>query len=76
MKLSISVPEDDVAFLDRYAARQGIRSRSAAVQKAIQLLQASELGSAYEDAWSDWATNGDGEAWDATSGDGVTDATR
>ena len=32
MKLSVSLPDEDVEFLDRYAAEHGIGSRSAAVQ--------------------------------------------
>ena len=70
MKLSVSLPDDDVEFLDRYASTQGIGSRSAAVQKAVRLLRATELGPAYEHAWADWAGD-DGDAWDAATGDGL-----
>jgi Arc/MetJ-type ribon-helix-helix transcriptional regulator len=72
MKLSVSLPEDDVAFLDRYAESQGMTSRSAAVHRAVRLLRASELGAAYEDAWSEWAGNEDRELWDVTSADGLS----
>ena len=72
MKLSVSLPDDDVEFLDRYASTQGIESRSAVVHKAVRLLRASELGPAYEDAWSDWADSDDGELWDAAAGDGIS----
>ena len=50
MKLSVSLPDEDVEFLDRYAKSQRIGSRSAAVHKAVRLLRASQLGAAYEDA--------------------------
>jgi Arc/MetJ-type ribon-helix-helix transcriptional regulator len=71
MKLSVSLPDDDVEFLDRYASARGIESRSAAVHRAVRLLRSSELGAAYEDAWAEW--QGDDEnLWDATVGDGVT----
>jgi Arc/MetJ-type ribon-helix-helix transcriptional regulator len=70
VKLSVSLPDEDVEFLDSYAANQGIGSRSAAVQKAVRLLRASELGPAYEDAWTDWADSDDSELWDAAVGDG------
>ena len=40
MKLSVSLPEDDVEFLDAYARAQGITSRSAVVHKAVRLLKA------------------------------------
>lgn len=70
MKVSVSLPDEDVEFLDRYAANRGIESRSAAVHKAVRLLRASELGPAYEDAWSDWAASEDAALWESTSSDG------
>jgi Arc/MetJ-type ribon-helix-helix transcriptional regulator len=76
MKLSVSLPEDDVEFLDTYAAAQGIESRSAAVQKAIQLLRASELGALYEAAWNEWTDSDEASGWDATAADGLADAAR
>ena len=72
MKVSISLPEEDVEFLDEYATNQGIGSRSAAVHKAVRLLRASELGPAYEGAWDDWATSDDRVLWEAATGDGLS----
>jgi hypothetical protein len=43
----------------------------AALHKAVRLLQASELGPAYEDAWADWTETGDGAIWETVVGDGV-----
>ncbi len=71
MKLSVSLPDDDVEYLDTYAQAQGLESRSAALRKAVRLLRASELGAAYEDAWAEWAESGDGELWDAVTADGL-----
>lgn len=71
MKVSVSLPEADVNYLDAYARTQGLESRSAAVQKAVRLLRASELGAAYEDAWTDWADSEDAELWDAATADGL-----
>lgn len=71
MKLSVSLPDDDVEFLDTYARSRGVDSRSAVVQRAVRLLRASELGDAYEDAWAEWATGADGEAWDVATPDGL-----
>jgi antitoxin MazE9 len=76
MKLSVSLPDEDVAFLDDYADRAGLASRSAAVHTAIRALQASAMGESYEDAWSDWESGSDAELWDAVSNDGFGDATR
>ena len=75
MKVSVSLPDDDVEFLDTYAEREGFASRSAVVHKAVRMLRASELGSAYEDAWAEWATSDDGAVWDTTTADGLADAT-
>lgn len=72
----MSLPDDDVEFLDDYAETQGMASRSAAVQKAIRLLRASELGAAYEDAWADWADGDDADLWNGTVADGMADAPR
>ncbi len=71
MKLSISLPDGDVEFLDEYAVEHGMPSRSAAVQRAIRLLRASGLSAAYEDAWDDWAHDDDRQLWEATSADGL-----
>jgi Arc/MetJ-type ribon-helix-helix transcriptional regulator len=76
MKLSVSLPDEDVDFLDAYAKSKGIESRSAVVHKAVRLLRASELGAAYEDAWQEWLESGEAEDWDAVVGDGLTDAPR
>ena len=71
MKLSVSLPEEDVEFLDAYASEQGFASRSAVLQKAVRLLRGAELGAAYEDAFAEWEDAGDAEAWDSTAGDGL-----
>ena len=71
--MSISLPNDDVEYLDSYARTQGLASRSAVLHKAVRLLRASELGSAYEDAWAEWASSGDSEAWETAVGDGIAD---
>ena len=70
MKVSVSLPDDDIEFLDAYATRFGIQSRSAALHKAVCLLRTSELGGAYEDAWATWAISDDSTMWDSTIGDG------
>ncbi|MFV0258811.1 MAG: ribbon-helix-helix domain-containing protein [Acidimicrobiales bacterium] len=68
MKVSVSLPDEDVAYLDAYARDRGLQSRSAALHRAVRLLRASELGAAYEDAWAEWATSDDAELWDADLG--------
>ena len=77
MKLSVSLPEEDVEFLDTYARSEGVESRSAVLHHAVRLLRATELSGEYEGAWLEWETSGHDTEWDATSSDGVpADASR
>ncbi len=69
--MSVSLPEDDVEFLDSYARDQGIQSRSAALHKAVELLRAAQLADAYEEAWGSWASSDEAGAWEATVADGL-----
>lgn len=71
MKLSVSLPDADVAFLDTYAERKGNLSRSAVLQKAIRLLRTADLVKDYEDAFKEWEESGEAALWDATVGDGI-----
>jgi hypothetical protein len=72
----VSSPDDDVAALDEYARRQGLESRSAAVQHAIRMLRHPDLEQNYAEAWQEWAHAGGEAGWGATAGDGLTDAAR
>jgi Arc/MetJ-type ribon-helix-helix transcriptional regulator len=71
MKVSVSLPQEDVAFLDAYAQSQGIDSRSAVVHKAVRMLRASELSEAYEGAFTSWGDEGDAAIWDVAVADGL-----
>lgn len=62
----MSLPDEDVEFLDRYVANQGLDSRSAAVQQAIRLLRASGPGAATEQSRSE-SQAADDEVWDAAA---------
>ncbi|MFI7585602.1 ribbon-helix-helix domain-containing protein [Spongisporangium articulatum] len=74
MKLSVSLPADTVGFLDEYARRHGVDSRSAVVQRAVDLLRAEQLAEAYESSWAEWQAEGDDAAWDAVVADGLETA--
>lgn len=76
MKLSVSLPEEDVALLDEFARAAGLRSRSAALHRAVAMLRLPQLERDYEAAWDEWEASGEHEAWDMTSADGLTDAAR
>ena len=71
MKVSVSLPGEDVQFLDEYAKEQGLDSRSAALHRAVRLLRTAELGGTYEAAWEEWAAEDDSALWESTSGDGL-----
>lgn len=73
MKVSVSLPGDDVAFLDEYAKERVLESRSAAVHQAVRMLRVAELGAEYEAAWDEWAASEDAALWDSTSADGLSD---
>jgi Arc/MetJ-type ribon-helix-helix transcriptional regulator len=76
MKLSVSLPDDDVAVLDAYARRVGLSSRSAAVQHAVRMLRHPNLEDDYVDAWAEWDADDDASAWESSAGDGLDDAAR
>jgi hypothetical protein len=74
MKISVSLPQVDVEFLDSYAHEHGIETRSAAVQLAVNRLRHDELGDAYQQAWDEWTNSGEHTAWESTVGDGISQA--
>ena len=71
MKVSVSLPDDDLEYLDAYAKKTGLESRSAALQKAVRLLRTAELGRQYAAAWEEFASDPDAELWEATVADGL-----
>ena len=71
MKVSVSMPDEDVQFLDEYAKEQGLGSRSAALHRAVRLLRTAELAGTYEAAWDEWAAKADGTLWESTTADGL-----
>jgi Arc/MetJ-type ribon-helix-helix transcriptional regulator len=71
VKLSVSLSEQDVEFLDDYATSHGVRSRSATVQRAVALLRAHVLSDSYEQAWTEWEAGDEASLWDTVAADGV-----
>jgi Arc/MetJ-type ribon-helix-helix transcriptional regulator len=69
MKMSVSLPQEDVEFLDSYVKDHAMRSRSAALHDAVDLLRAEQLAGAYQDAWASWASSDEREAWDSAVAD-------
>jgi len=73
MKLSVSLRDEDVAFLDEYTQTASLESRSAAVQEAVQALRSAILAEEYTQMFSDPTYLKDAREWDVTSADGLAD---
>ena len=69
----MSIADDDVDFIDRYADEHGVHTRSGVVQRALALLRAAELRGDYAAAWDEWVGD-DADAWESVVGDGLDDA--
>ena len=69
MKLSISLPPEEVGFLDAYAQSHGIKSRSGAIQAALRQLRTSQLADDYALASAEWSE--DDDQWARTLNDGL-----
>ncbi|MGI5468788.1 ribbon-helix-helix domain-containing protein [Streptomyces sp. CA-132043] len=76
MKISVSLPQEDVAFVDEYASRTDAESRSAVIHAAIELLRATELEADYEAAFAEWDASDDAAFWDRFAGDGLGNEAR
>lgn len=72
-KLSLSIPAELAAFVEKYRKTRGLRSRSQVFEKALKLLRSQDLETAYREAGEgDHKTNRD---WDGAIADGLTDET-
>ncbi|GLI26467.1 hypothetical protein ARHIZOSPH14_07090 [Agromyces rhizosphaerae] len=67
-KVSLSLSDADIAFLDGETLSGAYPSRSAAVQDAVRMLRESRLADAYAEAFGEW----DDDGWDATAADGTS----
>lgn len=72
MRIRVSLPGEDVEFLDQDAKTHGYPSRAAVVYRAVRLFRASELGSDYAAAWDEWDESGDGRLWETAIEDGLS----
>jgi Arc/MetJ-type ribon-helix-helix transcriptional regulator len=71
MKISISLPDEDVEFLDSFARDAKASSRSAAVHEAIALLRTAHLMADYAQAFDEWIDSGEAAEWNAVVADGL-----
>ncbi|MEI8082920.1 MAG: antitoxin [Actinomycetes bacterium] len=67
VKFSVSLPDDDLAYLDTLDAP----SRSAAVHQAIARARQQSLESDYTEAFAEWSDSNDAAAWDRHNSDGI-----
>ncbi|MCS0499183.1 ribbon-helix-helix domain-containing protein [Protaetiibacter mangrovi] len=67
VKVSISLPSDDLAYVDTQTLSGRYASRSAALHDAIRMLRESELADAYAEAFGEWQDDG----WESTAADGL-----
>jgi Arc/MetJ-type ribon-helix-helix transcriptional regulator len=72
MKVSLSLPEGDVAYVDSLA-KGGQTSRSAVVHQAIQSLRQRDLAAEYAAAFTEWVEDGHAAAWEPTVADGLAE---
>lgn len=70
MRVSVSLPDRDVAFLDAYAEEEDCASRSAAVHAAVELLRQSRLERHYRAAFDEWSSSEEAGLWETVTGDG------
>ena len=66
MKISVSLPDEDVRFLDEHAT-----NRSAALHEAVALLRERHLADQYAEAFREWEAAPDAALWDAATPDGL-----
>ena len=69
-KVSISLPDDDIGYLDSETLAGRYPSRSAAVHEALRLLRESRLADAYAEAYGEWTE----DDWDVAIADGLDEA--
>jgi Arc/MetJ-type ribon-helix-helix transcriptional regulator len=66
MKISVSLPEEDIQFLDHQFPNS---SRSAALHAAIDALRHEGLRKEYEEAFAEWTDSPDAELWETATSD-------
>ncbi|CAM3444997.1 antitoxin [Mycolicibacterium frederiksbergense] len=72
MKLGVSLSDEDVAVLDAYVKNAQLPSRSAGLQRAVQLLRYPDLEDDYARAWNEWTAAEERGGWNSTAADGTS----
>ncbi len=71
MKVSVSLPQDDIEFLDEETRAGRYPSRSAAMKAAVTVLRQAAITDSYAEAWDEWEQSGDDVLWESTASDGL-----
>lgn len=69
-KLSVSLPDADVDFIDNLAKLHD-GNRSAAIHDLVRLGREMRAVDSYLAAFTEWEESGEAAAWDPTSSDGL-----
>ncbi|MBT2497917.1 antitoxin [Agromyces sp. ISL-38] len=69
-KLSVSLPDDDLRFLDALAESFD-GNRSAAVHEVIRTAREVHAAREYAVAFADWSSSDTDVEWEATTADGI-----
>ena len=75
MKVSVSIPDDDVAYVESQVAGGRFPSRSAVIHAAIKSLRTRDLEAQYAEAAREWHESGEQAVWEVTVADGLDDET-
>jgi Arc/MetJ-type ribon-helix-helix transcriptional regulator len=70
-KVSVSLDDQDVEFLDYQTAQGRFPSRSAGVAAGVRLLRDLDLADSYAEAFAEWNAAESDRLWDSTAGDGI-----
>lgn len=70
MKLSVSLSEEDIEFIDAFAEHRGAPSRSAVLHRAVAMLRQSQLAESYAEAFTEWDQSSEANAWESATADG------
>lgn len=71
MKVSVSLPRDDIEFLDEETRAGRYPSRSAAMKAAVTVLRQAAITDSYAEAWDEWEQSGEDLLWESVVADGL-----
>ncbi len=70
-KLSISVKDNWLSFIEEYQKNYNIKSRSEVLERGLAALKQLELQDQYHLAYKEWFNSDENDIWDLTTADGI-----